>query len=636
MAAEGINLTIMSNEDIMAGNVKLILGLVWMLIQKYHIQAEDAKRAMLDWIQVVIPEANVKNFTTDWNDGRALSALVETCIPGSVPDWNILDQNNSVENITTAMQIAEEDLSIPALLAPDDMANPDVDELSIMTYVSCFNPQLKQNLLYWLRTKIPHRSIDNLTLDWNNGLNLAHLVEALAPGAWDDFDSVNPDTPDDNIRKGLKLAYDALGVFPHIKVEDVASLGISELNMATYLWQFRNGKISGGYAGGNAQRCIASGLGLTRGTIGEPSKFTVHGGNAGAGELRVKVTNPESQNIFPLVEDLGLGEYNVSYVPNVFGDYVISVTWAEQHVPGSPYRAVVLGPPDATKCLLSGEGLHIGRPEWPSEFLVNAQTAGVGHLTANIQGPNSSPNVEIEEYAEGKFRGTFTAKEAGDHDLFVYWSNEPVPGSPYLVHVEEALPPSAMIKTTGGRMLQTEQVHKAGQTIELDVDTQDAGDGQLAAVAIGPKGDAVPVEIIANRNRTFTLKLLTSRGGRYLVNVYFNGSHIPNSPFKVRVCNPEAIWAEGPGLMDSFVGDQGDFQVFTRDAGHGTLSVRVNGPKDRFRVDMWKGADRTVNCRYNPEVPGKYTINVKWEEEHIRGSPHTIVVRKRSENGETR
>ena len=59
---------------------------------------------------------------------------------------------------------------------------------------------------------------------------------------------------------------------------------------------------------------------------------------------------------------------------------------------------------------------------------------------------------------------------------------------------------------------------------------------------------------------------------RYLVNVYFNGSHIPNSPFKVRVCNPEAIWAEGPGLMDSFVGDQGDFQVFTRDAGHGTLS----------------------------------------------------------------
>ena len=71
-----------------------------------------------------------------------------------------------------------------------------------------------------------------------------------------------------------------------------------------------------------------------------------------------------------------------------------------------------------------------------------------------------------------------------------------------------------------------------------------------------------------NLQQSFTTEITF----RYLVNVYFNGSHIPNSPFKVRVCNPEAIWAEGPGLMDSFVGDQGDFQVFTRDAGHGTLS----------------------------------------------------------------
>mgnify|MGYP001140637413 CR=1 FL=1 len=45
----------------MGGNVKLILGLVWMLIQKYHIQAEDAKRAMLDWIQVNFRYAQFKD-----------------------------------------------------------------------------------------------------------------------------------------------------------------------------------------------------------------------------------------------------------------------------------------------------------------------------------------------------------------------------------------------------------------------------------------------------------------------------------------------------------------------------------------------------------------------------------------------
>ena len=52
---------ISANEEIMGGNVKLILGLVWMLIQKYHIQAEDAKRAMLDWIQVNFRYAQFKD-----------------------------------------------------------------------------------------------------------------------------------------------------------------------------------------------------------------------------------------------------------------------------------------------------------------------------------------------------------------------------------------------------------------------------------------------------------------------------------------------------------------------------------------------------------------------------------------------
>ena len=54
---------------------------------------------------MVIPAANIRNFTTDWNSGRVLSALVETCVPGSVPEWNVLDDRHSVDNITNAMQV---------------------------------------------------------------------------------------------------------------------------------------------------------------------------------------------------------------------------------------------------------------------------------------------------------------------------------------------------------------------------------------------------------------------------------------------------------------------------------------------------------------------------------------------------
>ena len=44
---------------------------------------------------------------------------------------------------------------------------------------------------------------------------------------------------EENVKTGLKIAYDALGVFPRIKVEEFMNHEITELNMATYMWQFR-------------------------------------------------------------------------------------------------------------------------------------------------------------------------------------------------------------------------------------------------------------------------------------------------------------------------------------------------------------------------------------------------------------
>jgi len=61
-------------EDILDGNLKLILGLIWHLILRYQITRgrTPPKRLMLAWINAVLPGYNVANFTSDWNDGLAL------------------------------------------------------------------------------------------------------------------------------------------------------------------------------------------------------------------------------------------------------------------------------------------------------------------------------------------------------------------------------------------------------------------------------------------------------------------------------------------------------------------------------------------------------------------------------------
>jgi hypothetical protein len=61
-------------------------------------------------LQIPLP---IKNFTTDWNDGRALGALVDSVAPGLTPDWVRWKPVDRVPNTRTAMDKADEYLGVP-------------------------------------------------------------------------------------------------------------------------------------------------------------------------------------------------------------------------------------------------------------------------------------------------------------------------------------------------------------------------------------------------------------------------------------------------------------------------------------------------------------------------------------------
>jgi len=84
------------SSDIVDQKIKLIMGLIWTLILHYSIsmpmwEDEDPaaskdqtpKQRLLDWIRSKIPEKNITNFTSDWNDGTAIAALVDAIGPGT-------------------------------------------------------------------------------------------------------------------------------------------------------------------------------------------------------------------------------------------------------------------------------------------------------------------------------------------------------------------------------------------------------------------------------------------------------------------------------------------------------------------------------------------------------------------------
>ena len=103
----------------MGHKLKLIMGLVWSLILHYQLSIGDdpAKKRLLEWVKANLPDMKVTNFTTDWNDGRTLSALVDSMKPGLIPNYAALDPAKSLENTRRAMELAKENFGIPQVFS---------------------------------------------------------------------------------------------------------------------------------------------------------------------------------------------------------------------------------------------------------------------------------------------------------------------------------------------------------------------------------------------------------------------------------------------------------------------------------------------------------------------------------------
>ena len=71
------------------------------------------KQRLMNWIKSKIPEMPITNFTTDWNDGRAVGALVDAVAPGLCPDWQDWNPNDAAQNASEAMGLADDWLNIP-------------------------------------------------------------------------------------------------------------------------------------------------------------------------------------------------------------------------------------------------------------------------------------------------------------------------------------------------------------------------------------------------------------------------------------------------------------------------------------------------------------------------------------------
>ncbi|XP_061266457.1 dystrophin isoform X7 [Bos javanicus] len=155
-----VDLVNIGSSDIVDGNHKLTLGLIWNIILHWQVknvmknimaglQQTNSEKILLSWVRQSTrnyPQVNVINFTTSWSDGLALNALIHSHRP-DLFDWNsVVRQQSATQRLEHAFNIAKYQLGIEKLLDPEDVATTYPDKKSILMYVTSLFQVLPQQV----------------------------------------------------------------------------------------------------------------------------------------------------------------------------------------------------------------------------------------------------------------------------------------------------------------------------------------------------------------------------------------------------------------------------------------------------------------------------------------------------------
>ena len=349
---------------------------------------------------------------------------------------------------------------------------------------------------------------------------------------------------------------------------------------------------------------------------------------AGEGELLASVKDMATKEPLPIIVSRSSEnekQYTLEFSINQGMEYLVSITYGEQHIPQSPFRLSFAGPKGAACCHAEGEGLNaVQMGKW-SQFIVSTADAGPGELRVKIEkeGEALEPTKLISPLSGDQYEVGYLPTSLGIYTISVLWADEHISGSPF--EVRSYHPANASLLSIPEAISET----YIDQPLQFTVKAEDVSEEGELEVILQSQGKMISGQGTKGEDGNYTCTVYAPEPGRYTAHVRWNGEHILGSPFKVKVMTPpkpENVRAYGPGLENGCVGQEGNFTVETGEGGAGVLAVDVQGPKGAFKINMRRHPDndRTVLVRYNPIDVGPYVIDIMWSGVHIPGSPFKV------------
>ncbi|XP_078677456.1 filamin-C-like isoform X45 [Branchiostoma floridae x Branchiostoma belcheri] len=382
--------------------------------------------------------------------------------------------------------------------------------------------------------------------------------------------------------------------------------------------------------------------------------------------LQASIRSPSGHEEPCLLKRLSNGHIGISFTPREVGEHLVSVKKNGRHVANSPFKILVgqqeIG--DARKVKVKGAGLRESATFDVAEFTVDTREAGYGGLGLSIEGP-SKADINCRDNEDGTCTVTYRPTEPGNYIINIKFADQHVPGSPFTVkvtgegagkHTEKITRKrqAASVATVGStcdlnlkipaNWFQMIQASKRIETVtrteikggvhhhirETRVVPGETSPFDLSAQVTSPSGRTEDAEIVELENCTYSVRFVPAEMGIHTVSVRYKGAHVPGSPFQFTVGpitegGAGKVQAGGPGLERGEVGQLSEFTIWTREAGAGGLAIAVEGPA-KAEINFEDRKDGSCGVSYMPTDPGEYQVSIKFNDDHIPGSPFSVDV----------
>ncbi|XP_049277169.1 filamin-A isoform X6 [Anopheles funestus] len=655
LEVEGIKIVNIDSSDIVDCKLKLIMGLIWTLILHYSISlpmwegdengdnlangnGASPKQRLMNWIHRLVPDLPINNFTSDWTNGKAVGALVDAVAPGLCPDWPMWDPKDAVQNAAEAMGLADDWLNVRQLIRPEEMVNPNIDEQSMMTYLSQYpNAKLKSGAPLRPRTNHSRVRAYGPGIEPTGptvGAPANFTVETFSAGKGNVDVAVhnpngNPEKVDCRFNNDKNLTY-SVSYIPKLEGPHKVYVKFNgrDIPKSPYEVQVES-------QAGDASKVTASGPGLLPDgvVVGKQTYFDITTKDAGKGTPEVIILDPANHktSVAAKLRQLGTDQWRCEYTAKQVGLHSVNVFFCGQQIRGSPYGVRVAPVCDSRKVRASGRGLQpvgVRVNDDDVTFRIFTEGAGEGVPEVKIFGPGGVvPEHNIRKLDATTYEAQYIPLKEGRYKILVLYGGQEIPKSPFEVTVGPQKHTSIVAYGPG---LKSGMV---GQPACFVVETN-GETGNLGFSIAGPS--QAEIECHDNGDGSALVKYHPTAPGEYAVHILCDNEDIPKSPHIAQVLpkaddfHPELVKVTGPGVEKNggvIVGKPTEFTVDATRAGSAPLEVKINDVfSNTIAHKITQTESGTKKISYTAPTAEPVTVEVNYGGVAVPQSPFRVNV----------